>query len=451
MDEKDLLALCHGLIDRARSAGADQAEAVATWEGHRETRLENGEVHSVESSDETIFGLRVLVADALGFITANQTDAATLDACAAEVVAQAKATPADAYNGLPDPEPIVPVAGLHDDRLTAMTVEDTTRLATMMVERVRSGDERVRIDSGSVSASTAVSAIASTAGMALSERATAAEGYLFGMAVEGEEVASFDYDGEGTRKATELSHLLAEAADGFVAKCVAGLRAGRGRSFKGAVVLSPEAVAEFLLPNLLASISADAVRKGRSAMAGKVGTAIASTALTLIDDGTLPAGMASSAFDREGVPTQRRVLLDAGVLGSYLFNHYEAVAAGNGQRSTGHATGAASTLPGIGASALEIAAGSSDEDDMLAGDGPAVYVRRFSGSTNPVTGDFSGVVKNGFLVESGSRRPIREVLIAGNLFEMLQGITAISAERRLVGSVALLPALRIEGVSVTAG
>jgi len=451
MEEQDLLALCQGLVERARSAGADVAEAVAAWESSRETRLENGEVHSVESSDETIFGLRVLVSDALGFITANQTDAASLDACVAEVVAQAKATPPDPYNGLPQSEPVVPVAGLHDERLAATSVEETTRLATMMVERVRAGDGRVRIDSGSVAASTTVSAIASSTGMALTERSTVAEGYLFGMAVDGDEVASFDYDGEGTRDTAELSGLLARAADRFVEKCLAGLGAGPGRSFKGAVVLSPEAVAEFLLPNLLASISADAVRKGRSALAGKVGLEIASPSLTVTDDGRVAGGLASSAFDREGVPTRRHVLVDAGVLGGYLFNHYEAVAAGNGHRSTGHASGSASTLPGIGPSAIEIAAGSTGDDDMLQGDGPAVYVGRFSGSTNPVTGDFSGVVKNGFLAEAGGRRPIREVLIAGNLFDMLHRISAISAERRLVGSVSLLPALRIEGVSVTAG
>jgi PmbA protein len=80
-----------------------------------------------------------------------------------------------------------------------------------------------------------------------------------------------------------------------------------------------------------------------------------------------------------------------------------------------------------------------------------VWVGRYSGSTNAVTGDFSGVVKNGFLLQGGQRRPIREVLIAGNVFELLGRISAASRERRDVGGSVLVPALRAEDVSITAG
>ncbi|RMF23985.1 MAG: TldD/PmbA family protein, partial [Deltaproteobacteria bacterium] len=71
--------------------------------------------------------------------------------------------------------------------------------------------------------------------------------------------------------------------------------------------------------------------------------------------------------------------------------------------------------------------------------------------TNPVTGEFSGVVKNGFLHEGGSRRPINETLIAGNLFDCLLHVSAVSRERRRIDGSDLLPAVRLEGVSVTAG
>jgi PmbA protein len=83
-----------------------------------------------------------------------------------------------------------------------------------------------------------------------------------------------------------------------------------------------------------------------------------------------------------------------------------------------------------------------------------VWVGRFSGSSNPVTGDFSGVVKNGFLIEGGEgndRRPIRETMIAGNLFETMMRIEALSADRRLLGGTALLPSIRIGAISVTSG
>jgi PmbA protein len=307
----------------------------------------------------------------------------------------------------------------------------------------------VRVDSGSVSLTSSISALASTTGIELSERETLAQGYAFGMAVEGEDVASFDYDGDAVREIARLDASMRSAADRFVEKCLSGLGAGKGRSFKGTIVLSPEAVGEFLLPNLISAISADAVRKGRSRMAGRVGTRIASSELTLIDDGTLAGGVASSSFDREGVPVRRWTLVDRGVLTTYLYNQYEARAAG--VASTGHAVGSAASLPAIGPSRLEVLAGSVPMASLTEGAGPVVWVGRFSGSSNSVTGEFSGVVKNGFLIENGERRPVRETLIAGNLFDALEHIDAISSERRSIGGTRLLPAVRLAGVSVTAG
>ncbi|MFN2376378.1 MAG: metallopeptidase TldD-related protein, partial [Candidatus Binatia bacterium] len=107
--------------------------------------------------------------------------------------------------------------------------------------------------------------------------------------------------------------------------------------------------------------------------------------------------------------------------------------------------------PMVGAHRLEVDAGETAMADLVASGERAMWVGRYSGSTNPVTGDFSGVVKNGFLVEGGSRRPVREVLIAGNVFEVLNRISALSRERLDIGGSALVPAIRIEDVSITAG
>jgi len=151
------------------------------------------------------------------------------------------------------------------------------------------------------------------------------------------------------------------------------------------------------------------------------------------------------------MPTRRRAVLSNGLLQTFLFNHYEARAKGNGTRSTGNATGSAASLPTVGSHRLEVDPGTTAMADMIARSERAVWVGRYSGATNPVTGEFSGVVKNGFLIENGVRRPVREVLIAGNVFELLNQISAVSRERHDVGGQALVPALRAEDVSVTAG
>ena len=177
---------------------------------------------------------------------------------------------------------------------------------------------------------------------------------------------------------------------------------------------------------------------------------MACEAFSLVDDATIDSMVTSSPFDREGVATAKTSIIESGRLRTFLFNQHEATLAGGNARSTGHAAGSASSPPGVGPSYIELAAG--EESDLLASDGgPVVLVNRFSGSTNAVTGDFSGVVKNGFLVENGQRRPIRETMIAGNLFEALRDISALSSERSLISSSALVPSARIENISVTAG
>jgi PmbA protein len=449
VSDGELLELCRRTVEGARKRGATAAEAIAGWERAVQTGLENNDIHSVESTEETVVGLRVLVGGSIGFVASNNLAPDALGRCIDEAIAQARVTPADPFNGLPDPAPIAPVPGLYDEATANAGVDATTRAAAALLERIRTSDERVRVDSGSVSVTTSATAIVSTTGVEAVQRETLVQGYAFGMAVEGDDVASFDYDGDAVRAIGGLDASLRAAADRFVEKCLSGLGARKGRSFKGSIVLSPEAVTEFLLPSLISAISADAVRKERSKLAGRIGTKIASAGFSLIDDGTLAGGVASSAFDREGLPLRRWTLVDAGVLKTYLYNQYEARAAG--VRSTAHAAGSASTLPAIAPHYLEVAAGDTATAELAAGSAPVVWVGRFSGSTNAVTGEFSGAVKNGFLIENGERRPVRETLIAGNLFEVLEHIEAVGNEQRSIGGTRLVPAMRIGAVSVTAG
>jgi len=154
------------------------------------------------------------------------------------------------------------------------------------------------------------------------------------------------------------------------------------------------------------------------------------------------------AFDREGTPTSSTVIIDAGELRTFLYDVYEARAAA--RTATGNARGGATDQPSIGPSNLLIAPGETPYETLLTEPDRAILVNRFSGSSNPISGEFSGVVKCGFLLERGERTPIRETMIAGNLYELLRSISGISRERQVFMSRAWLPALRVEDISVTA-
>lgn len=449
--EQQLLELCHTLLEHARKAGADQAEVAAAWGRSAETHIENGAVHTVHSGEETMYGIRVLVGSSQGFVTANDLEPSLLVERAREAVAQARVTPADPFVGLPEPQKITPVEGIYDADLEAIGSAETTALAFEMLERIRELDPRVRVDSGAVSASIGASALASTTGVSACETDSGIDASAFGMAVDGDEVASFDYDSASSRRWRGFDASMLAASRRFVDKCRAGLGAGKGESFRGPIVLSPDAVVEFLMPTLIGALGADTVRKGRSLFAEKVSKKIAANILNVWEDGCIAGGASSSAFDREGMPIRRRALVTGGVLDGFLFNHYEARAAGDGARSTGNAGGGVSSLPMVGSHRLEIDAGDVATADLVGAGERAMWIGRYSGSTNPVTGDFSGVVKNGFLLQSGERRPVREVLIAGNVFELLLRISAISRERQEIDGTALVPVIRAEDVSITAG
>ena len=145
----------------------------------------------------------------------------------------------------------------------------------------------------------------------------------------------------------------------------------------------------------------------------------------------------------------RMPIIESGVLQGFLYDVYEARAAGI--TATGHARGGASVQPSVGTSNLVMAPGETALATLCAEPERAVLVTRFSGSSNPITGEFSGVIKGGFLLKKGERVPVKETMIAGNLYELIKSVSGVSAEVRFINGSSRIPALRVEDVSVTAG
>ena len=442
-----LLARAEEAVAQALRAGANEAEAYASRTRSAAIALQNNDLKGVSTDEETTIGVRVFVGEALGFATSN--DPAGVAAIAREAVDLARVSPRDPQNALPGPVQGRPWPLPADPAISALGLDALADVAMSFLARARSQDPRISVDSGGVSADHVTRAIATSRGVRGFEEHATASGSLFGMAVEKDLVGSFDSDGDSVRRAADLQTALEAAADRFVIKTLAALHAEKGESFRGAVIFSPEVVSEFLIANLLSVLSGKAVRTGKSPLKDKLGKAIASRAFTLIDDADDPARCGTVGFDREGHPTARKVLVRDGVLEAFLYDSYEARVAG-GMRA-GNARGGAGSVPSIGAASPTIPAGPTGFSQLCADPKRAVLVSRFSGSSNPITGEFSGVVKGGFLLKSGKRTPIREVQIAGNLYDALRSISGVSREVRLLDGNVHAPAIRIEDVSVTAG
>ncbi len=451
-DPNDILEVCRSVVKRASGLGADAVEVYGR--GLREARvhIENNDLGTALTHDEEAYGIRVRVNGATGFASSNDRDGSALEEAVEAAISLARVSPADPEDELPEPGETIEVEGLWDPELADLDVGAVGRLTWELVRSARGLDERIRLDSGWVSAAEHVRTIASSTGVERTERSTGADVLLFGMAAEGDRVGSFEMDEAQVCSFSALQKELPVVPERFVRRAVRNLAARPGESFVGTLLLAPEAVAEFLLPPLIGAVTANAVRTGRSPFHDKLGTRVFSESLTVTDDGTLPGRPGSEAFDREGVAHRPVPIVRGGELRSFLFNTREARTAGSSQRSTGHAAGGSSAPPTIGPTNLLVDPGTDEDAKLIEEVERGILLVRFSGNTDPVSGDFSGVAKGSqFLQRGEDPRPVQETLIAGNLYELLRSVSGVGRERRWIGGSVHAPHVRLEGVSVTAG
>jgi PmbA protein len=197
-----------------------------------------------------------------------------------------------------------------------------------------------------------------------------------------------------------------------------------------------------LLGGILGAVNGERVLQGASFLGKSMGQRIASDLVTLIDDGTLEKGVASEPFDGEGVSTQKRVIVEKGVLRGYMYN--TVVAKRAGVRSTGNASrGGFTDLPGIGPHQFYMAAGQATPEDIIKATKAGLLVKEVTGyGINPVNGNFSGGA-SGFWVEDGKIAfPVKGLTIAGTADEMLNGIEMVASDLDLTRRMAT-PTFRI--------
>jgi PmbA protein len=211
------------------------------------------------------------------------------------------------------------------------------------------------------------------------------------------------------------------------------------------VVFDPQ-VARGLLGEICEAVNGDLIYRGASFLAGRMGQTVAGENITVVDDGTMPGGFGSSPFDGEGVPTRRTVVIERGVLQSYLLNTYTARKLG--LQTTGNASRGLAGNPGIGAGNFFLQPGHCTREQIVRQVADGLYVTDFLGfGVNLVTGDFSrGAV--GLWIQNGELTfPVEEITVAGNLKEMLFNITEIGSDLEFRGAIAS-PTIRIDGLTV---
>jgi PmbA protein len=215
---------------------------------------------------------------------------------------------------------------------------------------------------------------------------------------------------------------------------------------KAPVIFEPR-TARALLDDVFGAVNGSAVYRQASFFAGKLGEKIASDLVTIVDDATMPGLFGSTPFDDEGVASRRTMVIERGVLKSYLLNTYSARKLG--LRTTGNASRGLSGAAGVGPGNFYLEAGGTDPAKMIAGVRNGLYVTELIGEgANSVTGDFStGAV--GLWIENGELAySVSEITIAGNLKQMLLDLEAVGSDLEFRGSIAA-PSLMIREMTIS--
>ena len=443
-----ILDLLHYAVKQAEALGASDAEAYAAAGNESEVFIENNDVKQAKSQRTNAIGIRVLLEGSLGFYSINDLTKSRIKDAAAMAIKIARASPKDRHNVLPGKSKSKALRGIYDKNAESFQASDAARMAAEMLETAKSYDNRISVDSGNFNAEMATHALANSNGIELKERASVFSWSIMGMAIENGDISSFDYELGGSHFIKDID--VCSTATEFAETVVKSLGTRKiEQSFKGEMLLTPTAANEMIEEVVAYAINSDAVQKKSSYFAGKVGKQVASDLLTVEDDATNVEGLNASSFDREGVPHHRNIVIEKGVLKKFLYNTY--TARKDGVKSTGNASGSTSSPPSVSTTNFLLRPSRSSFDTLVSEIKHGIIISRFSGNVNPVNGDFSGVVKGGRLVRNGTiQYAVKEVMVAGNVFEALGRLNGISKERKVIYD-SILPYMRFDGISFTSG
>jgi PmbA protein len=435
-------------VEAAQAAGADDAEAWAEERQGLELRVYHEAVESLTDAGGRGIGVRVFVDGRSGYAYGTDLSDAGLRALAQAAQAGAAVADGDEFGGLPDECGATAMGGLHSPAIEEWSTERKIELATAVDRAARAGKGVSQVEQTVYADSRERVAIANSRGFSSSYEASSAWAYSSAFAGEGADLMT----GLGVGLARDPGGLDAEAIGTEAAERALALVGARQPESRRCPVVLDAFVAASFTGFIGGMLSADAVQRGRSLFAGKLGEEVAAPALRLADDPTDPEGLATAPFDGEGAPSRRSPLIEDGRLATYLYD--ARTARKDGTASTGNARRSSyRSPPSVGTSNLVLEPGKASLPELVRDAGDGLFVTDVAGlhsGVNPVSGTFS-VGASGRLIENGELgRPVREITIASDLVSMLKAVRGVGSEPRWVpfgGSVKAAPLL-LEEMSV---
>ena len=388
--------------------------------------IRDGEIENAITRGERGIGIRVLSRGHVGFAYTSDLSPAGIEECVTASRDIASVTEPDpdvsiATRRIDGPDLALYEAGI-DDR----TVAQRAAVALAVERAARNADGRISgFRKTTYSDGSLVTVIATTADVRGSYRETYFSVGTSAVATDGDE-RQIGYHGEAKRRFGQIDP---DAVGRVAAQRAVGKLGAKPFTTQTLPIVLDPFMGMSLLGALIPLFSADAVIKGKSLFGGKIGAAVASDQVTIIDDGRTPGALRTAPFDGEGVATTRRTLVERGVLRGFLSSLKTAKKME--QAPTGNARRGSYAAPSrIGAANFHLAAGRSAADDLVGGLDRALRVTSLLNlhTIDPISGEFS-LGATGDYLEHGERLyPVQGITIAGNLTTLLPSITGVASD-----------------------
>ncbi len=442
----------------------DQAEIYGECGNVLSIELEREEVKKVKHIKSTGIGVRVVIANKIGFSHTTALERDKIEECVTHAIKQARVSERDAYfTGLPIPA-TEPSKGykepekMFDHRiLDLLGVEGGSEdaiayckemLAGMKEHELKKGVECVPTE-GSFAAGFDKTFILNSEGIETRDQGTYVSAGIAVVASEGggEEISGYE---------SKVSRMLSDINFSWIGReavkmTVESLGGTKLKTKELPVIFSPKAVQSLFAYTVIPQLSAENVQRKQSPYHGKKGETVASEILTIVDDGTMPLGVNSRKMDGEGVPSQQTTIVEMGVLQNFLYDSYTANK--DGVESTGNALRGFDNLPTPGATNFIIKEGAEEgkpsKDEIIGDLKEGLLVTDVIGAhtASRASGDFSVVAQNAFGIENGDLFPVTQVMIAGNMQEVLKDIEMLGDDTRQIYNV-VSPSLKVSRVHV---
>jgi PmbA protein len=444
----DLKEIAVDVVRRAMAGGASAAEAVVREGNEFSTVVRLGQTETLKESGSKAIGVRAFMGQRAASTYSSDLSPEGLRQMVNSALELAQVTSEDPHAGLPRAEELGSLEGdldLYHADVYSLSTADRIDYARRAEQAAMSADPRIsNSEGGSFDAADGRKVLANSLGFVGEYRNSYCSVAAVPVAQPESGAMQRDYWFSVARTLRKLDP-PEEVGRIAAQRTLRRLGARKVRTTQVPVVLDP-LVARTMLEHIFEAVNGDSVYRGASFLAGKLGGKVAGDNVTVIDDGTLRGGFGTTPFDSEGVPSRRTVVIENGVLQSYLLNTYTARKLG--LKTTGNASRGLAGTPGIGVGNFFLRPGTKTPQEIIAAIPDGLYLTELLGfGANLVTGDYSRGA-SGIWISGGELAfPVEEITIGGNLKDMLMNITEIGNDLEFRGAVAA-PTIRMDGLTI---